>query len=94
MTAITGSKYFRPSDLIALRCDDLSIRILDTETKKLVRELWGCTGQISDFVRPYLASVVSVLADRFGSVSPMTAAGSLLHLWILSYAFGTYPQDT
>ena len=49
MTSITASQYHRPSDLVALSCDDLSIRVVDTETKKLVRELWGCLGQISDF---------------------------------------------
>lgn len=49
MTAIMASHYHRPSDLIALCCDDLSIRVVDIETKKLVRELWGCLGQISDF---------------------------------------------
>ena len=49
MTAILSSQYHRPSDLIALSCDDLSIRVVDTETKKLIRELWGCLGQISDF---------------------------------------------
>ncbi len=49
MTAIISSQYHRPSDLVALSCDDLSIRVVDIETKKLVRELWGCLGQISDF---------------------------------------------
>ncbi len=49
MTTITASQYCRPSDLIALSCDDLSIRVVDIDTKKLVRELWGCLGQISDF---------------------------------------------
>ena len=49
MAAITASRYHRSSDLLALSCDDLSIRVVDTETKKLVRELWGCTGQINDF---------------------------------------------
>ncbi|KAI9820373.1 MAG: hypothetical protein M1827_005997 [Pycnora praestabilis] len=49
MIGINGSRYYRPSDLIALSCDDLSIRVVDTETKKLVRELWGCIGQIIDF---------------------------------------------
>lgn len=49
MTAITASRYHRQSDLIAVSCDDLSIRVVDIETKKLVRELWGCLGQISDF---------------------------------------------
>lgn len=49
MTAITGLKYHRSSDLAGLSCDDLSIRVIDIETRKLVRELWGCVGQISDF---------------------------------------------
>lgn len=49
MTSIITSQYHRSSDLVALSCDDLSIRVVDTETKKLVRELWGCLGQISDF---------------------------------------------
>ena len=49
MTSIIASQYHRPSDLVALSCDDLSIRVVDIETKKLVRELWGCLGQISDF---------------------------------------------
>ncbi|MCJ1383374.1 hypothetical protein MMC17_006487 [Xylographa soralifera] len=49
MTAITAVQYHRASDLIALTCDDLSIRVVDIETRKLVRELWGCVGQISDF---------------------------------------------
>ncbi|KAJ9649515.1 rRNA-processing protein utp21 [Coniosporium tulheliwenetii] len=49
MTAITGLRYHRPSDLIALSCDDSSIRIIDIDTKKLVRELWGALGRITDF---------------------------------------------
>ena len=49
MTAVLSSQYYRPSDLIALSCDDLAIRVVDTETKKLVREFWGCLGQINDF---------------------------------------------
>ncbi|MCJ1351394.1 MAG: hypothetical protein MMC33_001378 [Icmadophila ericetorum] len=46
---ITALRYHRSSDLIALSCDDLSIRVVDIETRKTVRELWGCVGQISDF---------------------------------------------
>jgi U3 small nucleolar RNA-associated protein 21 len=49
MTAITGARYHAPSDLIAFTCDDLSIRVVDTETKKTIRELWGCSGDINDF---------------------------------------------
>lgn len=48
-TAITAAQYYKSSDLVALSCDDLAIRIIDIETKKLVRELWGSLGQISDF---------------------------------------------
>lgn len=48
-TAILASRYHIASDLVALSCDDLSVRVIDTETKKTVRELWGCLGQISDF---------------------------------------------
>ncbi|KAI4288591.1 MAG: hypothetical protein L6R35_002149, partial [Caloplaca aegaea] len=47
--AITAARYYKSSDLVALSCDDLAVRIIDTETKKLVRELWGCGGQIVDF---------------------------------------------
>ncbi|KAA6412871.1 MAG: WD domain-containing [Lasallia pustulata] len=49
MAAISASRYYRQSDLIALSCDDLSIRVVDIETKRLVRELRGCLGHISDF---------------------------------------------
>ncbi|ORY17781.1 Utp21 specific WD40 associated putative domain-domain-containing protein [Clohesyomyces aquaticus] len=41
MTKILGLRYHRPSDLVALSCDDGSIRVVDIETRKLIRELWG-----------------------------------------------------
>ena len=49
MTAITAARYHRPSDLLALAADDSAIRVLDIETRKLVRELWGSVGKITDF---------------------------------------------
>lgn len=49
-TAITAARLYRESDLLALSCDDLCIRVIDTETKKTVRELWGCGGRVNDFV--------------------------------------------
>ncbi|PGG97307.1 U3 small nucleolar RNA-associated protein 21 [Blastomyces parvus] len=49
MCSITGLRHNASSDLIALSCDDLSIRVIDIETRKLVRELWGAIGQINDF---------------------------------------------
>ncbi|PQE05504.1 WD domain-containing protein [Rutstroemia sp. NJR-2017a BBW] len=48
MASITGMRYHAPNDLIAVSCDDLSIRIVDIETKKTIRELWGCQGGIND----------------------------------------------
>ncbi|RFU35003.1 hypothetical protein B7463_g1312, partial [Scytalidium lignicola] len=48
MTAITELRYHAPSDLIALACDDSSIRVVDIETKKTIRELWGCQSAIND----------------------------------------------
>lgn len=41
MTKILGLRYHRNSDLIALSCDDGSIRVLDITTRKLIRELWA-----------------------------------------------------
>lgn len=49
MTAITGLRYSNTSELVAFSCDDLSIRVVDIETRKLVREFWGCVGQVNDF---------------------------------------------
>ena len=49
MVAITGMRYHASNDLIALTCDDLSIRVVDIETKKTIRELWGCQKGINDF---------------------------------------------
>lgn len=42
-------KLHRPSELLAVSCDDACIRLVDVGTKKVVRELWGCQGKISDF---------------------------------------------
>lgn len=49
MAAITGMRYHASNDLIALSCDDMSIRVVDIETKRTIRELWGCKGGINDF---------------------------------------------
>lgn len=46
MTKILGMRYHRNSDLIALSCDDGSIRVVDITTKKLIRELWASRSQV------------------------------------------------
>ncbi|KAJ5241925.1 uncharacterized protein N7469_000252 [Penicillium citrinum] len=50
MAAVTGLRYSKSSELVAFSCDDLSIRVVDLETRKLVREFWGCVGQVNDFI--------------------------------------------
>ena len=46
--APTALRSNATSGLVSLSCDDLCIRVIDIETKKTVRELWGCIGQIYD----------------------------------------------
>lgn len=41
MTKILGLRYHHSNDLVAFNCDDGSIRVVDMDTKKLVRELWA-----------------------------------------------------
>lgn len=45
----TAIRYNAVSGLLAISCDDLCIRVFDIETRKVVRELWGCIGQIYDY---------------------------------------------
>lgn len=45
----TAIRYNPVSGLLAISCDDLCVRVVDIETRKTVRELWGCVGQIYDF---------------------------------------------
>lgn len=44
----TAVRYNSVSGLMSVACDDLCVRVVDIETKKVVRELWGCVGQIYD----------------------------------------------
>jgi U3 small nucleolar RNA-associated protein 21 len=46
--AATALRYNATSGLMSFACDDLCIRIIDIETRRTVRELWGCVGQIYD----------------------------------------------
>jgi U3 small nucleolar RNA-associated protein 21 len=49
MSAVTGIRFHAASDLIALACDDMSLRVVDIDTKKTIREFWGCKQGINDF---------------------------------------------
>lgn len=41
-------RYNTVSGLMSIACDDLCIRVVDIETRRIVRELWGSIGQIYD----------------------------------------------
>ncbi|KAI9726180.1 MAG: hypothetical protein M1828_001853 [Chrysothrix sp. TS-e1954] len=47
-TNIDSMLCHRSSDLLAVACGDHAIRVIDAETRKLVRELEGCQGKIND----------------------------------------------
>ncbi|KAH6677910.1 WD domain-containing protein [Plectosphaerella plurivora] len=49
MVGILGGRYHAANDLLAFACDDNSVRVVDMETKKTIREFWGCEGKINDF---------------------------------------------
>jgi U3 small nucleolar RNA-associated protein 21 len=44
-------RYHRDNDLLAVVCDDLGIRVVDLETKKIIREFWGHRNRITDLVK-------------------------------------------
>ncbi|KAH6895525.1 Utp21 specific WD40 associated putative domain-containing protein [Thelonectria olida] len=49
MTFPTGCRYHPASNLMAFSCEDLSIRVVDMETKRTIREFWGPQETINDF---------------------------------------------
>ncbi|UPK96127.1 hypothetical protein LCI18_007062 [Fusarium solani-melongenae] len=49
MTFPTGCRYHPSSNLLAFSCDDLSIRVVDMDTKRTIREFWGPQDAITDF---------------------------------------------
>ncbi|KAG6036507.1 hypothetical protein E4U41_005638 [Claviceps citrina] len=48
MTYPTSCRYHAANNLLAFACNDLSIRIVDLETKKTIREFWGAQESIND----------------------------------------------
>jgi U3 small nucleolar RNA-associated protein 21 len=46
---ITLVSIHKPSELLAIACDDLSIKVVDMDTRKVVREFVGHTNRITDF---------------------------------------------
>ena len=50
-SAATSILLHRDSGLLAVICDDLVLRIVDIETRRIVREMKGFRGRILDVVR-------------------------------------------
>lgn len=48
MTFPIACRYHAMSNLVVFACDDLSIRVVDMETKKTIREFWGPSESIND----------------------------------------------
>lgn len=42
----------RDSGLLAVICDDITVRLVDIETYRIVREMGGFSGNVLDLVRP------------------------------------------
>ncbi|KAK8858577.1 hypothetical protein IAR55_002806 [Kwoniella newhampshirensis] len=49
-SSVTAMNFNRDSGLISVTCDDLVVRLLDIETRRVVRELRGFKGRILDTV--------------------------------------------
>ena len=49
-SSITKLDLNRDNGLLAVNCDDLAIRLVDIETRRVVRELRGFKGRILDTV--------------------------------------------
>ena len=61
-SAATAILLHRDSGLLAVICDDLVVRLVDIETRRIVRELKGFRGRILDVVRdPVFFSGLSVV---------------------------------
>ena len=48
MTHPIACRYHAANSLLALACDDMSIRVVDMETRKTIREFWGPQDVITD----------------------------------------------
>ena len=64
----------RDSGLLAVTCDDLVLRIVDIETRRIVREMSGFGGNILDIVRGSFQSG-TVFSEFFSRLSHLTLDG-------------------
>jgi hypothetical protein len=75
-SAATSILLHRDSGLLAVICDDLVVRIVDVETRRIVRELKGFRGRILDVVCGFGFSSNSASGSKKpGRLSPRTPVG-------------------
>ncbi|CAG8553203.1 11305_t:CDS:10, partial [Acaulospora colombiana] len=48
MSPVTTIKFHTENDLLAIVSDDLCIRVMDVETRKIIREFWGHRNRVTD----------------------------------------------
>ncbi|KAI7904599.1 Utp21 specific WD40 associated putative domain-containing protein [Cokeromyces recurvatus] len=48
-SSVVSIRHHKDNDLLAVVCDDLGIRVIDLETRKVIREFWGHKNRITDF---------------------------------------------
>ncbi len=63
-SSITALSLHRDSGLLAVTCDDLAIRLVDIETRRVVREMAGFRGRILDLVSLWTFWTDACRADR------------------------------
>src|SRR5437879_6595359 len=51
---ITLLRFQKKNELLAISSDDLCIRVIDVDTRKIVREFWGHKNRITDLVKTFL----------------------------------------
>lgn len=75
-SAATAILLHRDSGLLAVICDDLVVRLVDIETRRIVRELKGFRGRILDVVRDPVFFFRTVSgSNESGRLSPQTPVG-------------------
>lgn len=53
----------RDSGLLAITCDDLIVRLLDIETRRIVREFGGFGGRVLDLVGFSMLGLLSLVVS-------------------------------
>ena len=69
----------RDSGLLAVTCDDLVVRLVDIETRRIVREFGGFSGRVLDLVGSPILDPLSNLDDSTRRLFPPTRGGSSRH---------------